>query len=129
MAGTLVVSTINSGNQAFNIDDIAKGLVKAWVNFDGTTSPITIRRSLNVTSITDNGTGKYTVNFTTPMESADYVTALSSYYGTANTMRQSMLKHNGQSVASLDVVNVFVAANNGATLYDTEFAQVAVIAS
>ena len=128
MAGKLVVGTVSSGASTFEIDAIAKGLVKAWVNFDGTSSPIIIRRSLNVTSITDNGTGNYTVNFTTPMESADYVTALSSYYGTANTMRQSMLKHNGQSLASLNVVNVFVAANNGATLYDTEFAQVAVIA-
>jgi len=40
-----------------------KQICKAWVNFDGTTSPGTIRSSYNVSSITKNGTGDYTVNF------------------------------------------------------------------
>ena len=47
-------------------------LCRAWVNFDGTTSPIDIRASFNVSSITDNGTGDYTVNFTTAMPDANY---------------------------------------------------------
>jgi hypothetical protein len=44
---------------------------RAWVHFDGTGTPA-IRASGNVTSITDNGTGDYTVNFTTAMPDADY---------------------------------------------------------
>jgi len=44
---------------------------RAWVNFNGT-STVAIRASGNVTSITDNGTGDYTVNFTTAMPDADY---------------------------------------------------------
>ena len=44
---------------------------RAWVNFDGTGTPA-IRASGNVSSITDNGTGDYTVNFTTAMPDADY---------------------------------------------------------
>ena len=44
---------------------------RAWVNFDGT-STVAIRASGNVSSITDNGTGDYTVNFTTAMPDADY---------------------------------------------------------
>ena len=47
------------------------GVSKAWVNFNGT-GTVAIRGSFNVTSITDNGTGDYTVNFTTPMPSANY---------------------------------------------------------
>ncbi len=47
-------------------------LCRAWVNFDGTTSPINIRASYNVSSITDNGVGDYTVNFTTAMPDANY---------------------------------------------------------
>jgi hypothetical protein len=39
---------------------------KAWVNFTGT-GTVAIRESYNVSSITDNGTGTYTVNFTTAM--------------------------------------------------------------
>ena len=46
---------------------------RAWVNFDGTTTTPTIRGSGNVSSITDNGVGNYTVNFTTAMPDADYV--------------------------------------------------------
>ena len=46
---------------------------RAWVNFNGTTSPGTIRASGNVSSVTRNGTGDYTVNFTTAMPDANYV--------------------------------------------------------
>jgi hypothetical protein len=45
---------------------------RAWVNFNGTGTPA-IRASGNVSSITDNGTGNYTVNFTTAMPDANYV--------------------------------------------------------
>jgi hypothetical protein len=44
---------------------------RAWVNFNGT-GTVAIRASGNVTSITDNGTGDYTVNFTTAMTDANY---------------------------------------------------------
>lgn len=57
--------------------------VKAWVNFDGTTSPITIRASLNVSSITDNGTGDYTVNFTTALANANYAVSGTAMYSSS----------------------------------------------
>jgi len=44
---------------------------RAWVNFNGT-GTVTIRGSGNVSSITDNGIGNYTVNFTTAMPDANY---------------------------------------------------------
>ncbi len=44
---------------------------RAWVNFNGT-GTVAIRASGNVSSITDNGTGDYTVNFATAMPDADY---------------------------------------------------------
>ena len=48
------------------------GLAKAWVNFkgDGTAA---IRQSYNISSIVDNGTGDYTLNFTTAMPDGNYV--------------------------------------------------------
>jgi hypothetical protein len=53
-------------------------MCRAWVNFNGT-GTVAIRASGNVSSITDNGTGNYTVNFTTALADANYsVTALSS---------------------------------------------------
>lgn len=44
---------------------------RAWVNFNGT-GTVAIRASGNVSSITDNGTGDYTVNFTTALADANY---------------------------------------------------------
>jgi hypothetical protein len=47
---------------------------RAWVNFNGT-GTVAIRASGNVSSITDNGVGSYTVNFTTAMPDANYAAA------------------------------------------------------
>jgi hypothetical protein len=49
---------------------------RAWVNFNGT-GTVAIRASGNVSSITDNGTGDYTVNFTTAMPNTDYAALIS----------------------------------------------------
>jgi hypothetical protein len=50
---------------------------RAWVNFNGT-GTVAIRASGNVSSITDNGAGDYTVNFTTAMPDANYAPIVSS---------------------------------------------------
>ena len=56
---------------------------KAWVNFNGQ-GTVAIRESGNVSSITDNNTGDYTVNFTTAMADANYAfTCNDNYYGLA----------------------------------------------
>lgn len=49
-------------------------LCRAWVNFNGT-GTVAIRASFNVSSITDNGTGDYTINFTNAMPDANYSVA------------------------------------------------------
>jgi hypothetical protein len=56
---------------------------RAWVNFNGT-GTVAIRASGNVSSITDNGTGDYTVNFTTAMSDANYAAVASSRQLTAS---------------------------------------------
>ena len=48
---------------------------RAWVNFNGT-GTVAIRASGNVSSITDNGVGDYTVNFATAMQDAGYAVAV-----------------------------------------------------
>ena len=64
-----------SGNINFNgwINDDGSENYKcrAWVNFNGT-GTVAIRASGNVSSITDNGTGDYTVNFATAMPDTNY---------------------------------------------------------
>jgi hypothetical protein len=64
----------SSGNLLFNsgYGSVATAYgCRAWVNFDGTGTPA-IREDGNVSSITDNGTGDYTVNITTAMPDANY---------------------------------------------------------
>lgn len=58
---------------------------KAWCNFNGTTaSPSTIRASYNVSSVTKNAGGDYTINFTTAMPDTNYCFAGSGGAGGAN---------------------------------------------
>lgn len=58
-------------------------LARAWVNFNGT-GAVAIRASGNVSSITDNGTGNYTVNFTSAMPDANYASSGSVQKGDTN---------------------------------------------
>lgn len=80
----LVIDT--SGNLQFNSGYGSAATAygcRAWVNFNGT-GTVAIRASGNVTSITDNGTGEYTINFTTAMPDANYATVLGgNWSGTA----------------------------------------------
>lgn len=59
-----------------NSDGTENYKCRAWVNFDGTTTPPTIRASGNVSSVVRNNTGDYTINFTTPMPDANYTTSV-----------------------------------------------------
>ena len=73
---TLSVGTIQSSTTSPPTINNSAGTAigtfcRAWVNFNGTGTPAA-RASFNVTSITDNGTGDYTVNFTTAMSDANY---------------------------------------------------------
>jgi uncharacterized protein (AIM24 family) len=63
-----------SFNSGYGSSVVAYGC-RAWVNFNGT-GTVAIRASGNVSSITDNGAGNYTVNFTTAMPDADYVVSV-----------------------------------------------------
>jgi hypothetical protein len=60
-------------------------MARAWVNFNGAGS-ISIRASANISSITDNGTGKYGVNFSTVMPDANYCITIMSLVATASNM-------------------------------------------
>ena len=71
---TLKLDTLSNkaGTASVPSDTIVSGTAKAWVNFNGT-GTVAIRRAFNVSSITDRGTGAYTVNFTNAMSDTNYV--------------------------------------------------------
>jgi len=100
-------------------------LCKAWSNFDGT-GTVAIRDDYNVSSITDNGTGDYTVNFTNEMSDTDYSVLLSItgnsnlmvYVSSANAISAPTLKTTSQVRVKtiiistgnpLDHANIYVA--------------------
>ena len=68
---TLATPTFDSAQLATISGTAPLYMCRAWVNFNGT-GTVAIRASGNVSSITDNGTGDYTVNFTTAMPDVNY---------------------------------------------------------
>ena len=70
---TLRLTTISNqdGSATVPSQTVISGSAKAWINFDGT-GTVAIRAAFNVSSITDNGTGDYTLNFTTALSDANY---------------------------------------------------------
>jgi hypothetical protein len=73
MAGTLVANTINTDTGLFSTNNAYSGVAKAWCNFNPSGTP-TISSSFNVSSLTRNGTGDYSLNFATAMVDANYAT-------------------------------------------------------
>jgi len=71
MAGTLTIGTLSDGTNSASATDAIMGSARAWVNFNGVTTA-TIRASYNVSSVTRNSTGNYTVNFTSALPDANY---------------------------------------------------------
>jgi hypothetical protein len=93
---------------------------RAWVNFNGT-GTVAIRSSGNVTSITDNGTGDYRVNFTTAMSDANYSVVASTSY-IANGSRGGVWAEShavSSSVAS-------VLCSNASSLFDNTSVSVSI---
>jgi hypothetical protein len=70
---TIKADTLSNllGTLSVPVATAVQGSAKAWVNFNGT-GTVAIRASFNVSSITDRGTGQYTINFTTALADANY---------------------------------------------------------
>ena len=64
------IQDTSGGNQSTS-EQLAQGRAKVWVNFDGT-GTVAIRDDFNVASLTDNGTGDYTITFNTALANNDY---------------------------------------------------------
>lgn len=87
---TLTVATVKSNSSSPPVFQNTSGtevgtLCRAWINFDGT-GTVAIRAQFNVSSITDNGTGDYTLNFATAMSDTSYA-VLGTNSGTTSPNR------------------------------------------
>lgn len=90
MAGQLTIDTLRASTGVLATQNGMTGIAKAWVTWNGSTN--VINGSFNVTSITKNTTGDYTINFTTAMSNATYSVTTSA--GSNNTT-------NGQAVLNV----------------------------
>ena len=97
---------------------------RAWVNFNGT-GTVAIRASGNVSSITDNGTGDYTVNFTTAMPDADY--CVNGTCSGADTPSNNVASLNTKLTGGLTTTGCRVySTNNSSAAADRDFMAVAI---
>jgi hypothetical protein len=99
---------------------------KAWVNFNGD-GTVAIRESGNVASITDNGTGQYTVNFTTAMPDANYAAVVSGRLPVAtNNEGEFYASVARDDVYSTTAVKVRTTGNSTVTARDADYCNVVI---
>jgi hypothetical protein len=122
--GTAVGQFDSSANFKFNsgYGSVATAYgCRAWVNFNGT-GTVAIRASGNVTSITDNGVGNYTVNFTTAMPDVNYAAVGSGFRATFSAA-EAAESFTNFLVGSVDAL--FATGSSGAA-FDTNAYSVAI---
>lgn len=96
---------------------------RAWVNFNGT-GTVAIRAAGNVTSITDNGTGDYTANFTTAMPTANYASVIS--VGTSTSADVVVIGSTANVAPTTSALRFSVNNGNSGAARDALYASVAI---
>ena len=120
VTGTQSVSGNLSFNSGYGSVATAYGC-RAWVNFNGQ-GTVAIRASGNVSSITDNGVGNYTVNFTTAMPDANYA-AIGSGFRDVFSSAEAAESFTNFAVGS---VNALFATGSSGVAFDTNAYSVAI---
>ena len=125
---TIVTADIADANiTAAKLDGAQSGsapiyAARAWVNFNGT-STVAIRASGNVTSITDRGTGEYTINFTSAMSDANYSTV--GIGGSSTTINGVTFEAPVRTAQTTSAVQITIVTHAGA-LIDVDYVTAAV---
>jgi hypothetical protein len=108
VATLLTTAVINSEGGAVT-HNIAQGLIKQWVNLDGTATfnddDDEIRDSFNTASTVDNGTGDYSATFTSAMANVNYGNAGEGGTGGAGTSHMFLCGHS-KATGSTRVTNL-----------------------
>ena len=132
--GSITYSKLSTS--ATEADNVAKRTAKVWVNFDGTTNiggNCTIKSDFNVSTVADDGTGDYTVNFSSALAHSDYCCVASASNGSSSgdTLVASPFSPNPgntgntYSTSSIDVV----VYRTGTGAFDTTNLSLAIFAN
>ena len=121
MAGTLVANTINTDTGLFSTQNAYQGIAKAWISYNGVSK--TINSSFNVSSVTYNSTGNYTLNFATAMSNANYAVAFGTIGITSNTDARQTTVINGTvssspTLKSTTQLNILTGVTSSAIIQD-----------
>ena len=126
---TLTTPTFDSASLATISGTAPLYMCRAWVNFNGT-GTVAIRASGNVSSITDNGTGDYTVNFTTAMVDANYAEVCNSVLSSTTSATGSAGAYGtfaaGASTKTTSAIRTLFGNSSTGNATDTAEANVAI---
>lgn len=112
-----------AGSKSVPVDTVVDGSAKAWVNFNGT-GTVAIRAAFNVSSITDNGSGDYTVNFTTSMVDVNYAAVVTA--GGPGTSAIANATVGWAAINAANSVRLGVSDNNSDANFDANNVSVAI---
>lgn len=99
-----------SGGNSSTTEQISQGRAKAWLSFTGE-GTIAIQNSFNISSIGDEGTGKYSINFSTAFSNTDYVYVSGIHDGGGfNDLRG--WNHESSSTKTTTTFDVYQVDNN-----------------
>ena len=121
---TLTTPTINSAQVETVSGTAPLYMARAWVNFNGQ-GTVAIRASGNVSSITDNGAGNYTVNFTTAMPDVNYVLTASGRLDTATGAQCPIVGQRRENTQLTGSIKISTILDNGST-FDCDVVNVAI---
>jgi len=109
---TLLTTAVAKSEGGAVTHNIAQGLCKVWVNFNGT-STIAARDSFNMTSLTDNGTGDYTTTFANDFSNANYVFLGNSMSENSRSHVHGQNSNTAYATGTMRGISAFVSGTNG----------------
>ena len=110
----LVVSNISDGTTSVGTGYVVNGSAKAWVNFNGT-GTAAIQDSLNMSSLTDNGTGDYTLTYSNSLAGVFSNIVACSQSGRSVTQRAMAYD---STTASSFIMGTYIDAGSTQTAFD-----------
>jgi len=117
MAGKIIADTLeHSTAGSLSTEYVVNGSAKAFINFNGTGTPAS-RKTLNSSSITDNGTGQFRVAIVSAMSDADFA-LIGSCIGDSSTSNRTMALAASRGASTSSIMDVNTARANTETEID-----------
>ena len=128
MASELRVDTLkdSSGNNSVGMSYVAEGSAKSWMNINGSSGTPTTRDSFNISSITDNSTGRYGPVLTNAMADTNYAPIGVTNSSTSDSFYAPNALGIGINNVITTTTSTFEASSYGNTYYDSKYVFISV---